>query len=74
MEDLIYTYAIPLILSIGVVTAYVVKVSAVLKEVGEVIDAVIEAVADGKILKEEVQNIAKESKDVIPALKALLNK
>lgn len=71
MEDLLLTL-VPVVLTIligylGIAT----KMKSVSKEIGELFIAIMTALEDGKISREEVEQIIKEAKDIPEALKQL---
>jgi len=62
------------VFTIGIVWKYVGKFLGVVKEVKELAEAVIIAMADKKLTKEEIEAIVKEAKDVPEAIKNLIKK
>ena len=62
-----------LILVLPAVASWLTRLK-VLKEVGELLSALGSAAADGKITKEEIDQILSEYKDVREGLRALLGK
>lgn len=60
-----------IVMGVGVVWLRVDKVLKALKEVTDVLTAVTEALADKDLSKEELAKIAKESKEVLIAIKAI---
>lgn len=61
---------------IGIAAIWVVlsKALSVLKEISELLSAVVTAFADKKLTKEEIDAILKEAKDIPLAVKALVKK
>jgi len=60
--------------SIGFVWKILQRVLAVLKEIQELLNAIVVAMSDGKLTKKEVDIIIKEAKDIPVVIKALLKK
>ena len=66
---------LPIVIGMVVVAlGLMAKIKAVVKEFQDVINTIAEALADDKIDNAEIKNIVKESKDIVPALKALISK
>ena len=81
MNKLILDYIagnIPQILTagigIGAVWMILSKALNVLKEINELLSAIVVALADKKLTKAEIDTIVKEAKDVPLAIKALIRK
>ena len=53
------------ILSLGFVSGWLVKVKGAVKELAELLSTVNKALSDGKLTKDEINLIIKESKDII---------
>jgi len=62
------------IVGIGAVWVILSKATKVLKEISELLNAIVVALADKKLTKEEIDTIVKEAKDVPLAIKALIRK
>ena len=62
------------VVGIGAVWLMLSKALSVLKEISELLSAVVMAFADKKLTKEEIDMIVKEAKDVPLAVKALIKK
>ncbi|MFH2026775.1 MAG: hypothetical protein ABIK30_13340 [bacterium] len=62
------------VVGIGAVWLVLSKALSVLKEISELLSAVVMAFADKKLTKEEIDTIVKEAKDVPLAIKALIKK
>ena len=62
------------VVGIGAVGAILVKASKVLKEISELLSAIVVALADKKLTKEEIDTIVKEAKDIPVVVKALISK
>ncbi|MFH2146302.1 MAG: hypothetical protein ABII75_09810 [Candidatus Omnitrophota bacterium] len=62
------------VVGIGAVWLVLAKALSVLKEISELLSAVVVAFADKKLTKEEIETIIKEAKDVPLAVKALIKK
>ncbi len=62
------------IVGIGAVGFVLSKALNVLKEISELLNAVVVAFADKKLTKEEIDTILKEAKDVPFAVKELIKK
>lgn len=63
-----------IVIGIGVVWKYVSKILVILKETQELLNAVIVALSDKKLTKEEIEKIKKEAKDIPKAIKDLMKK
>lgn len=62
------------VVGIGAVWFIMSKALKVLKEITELLNAIVVAFADKKLTKEEIDTIVKEAKDVPLAVKALIKK
>jgi len=62
------------VVGIGAVWLVMSKALNVLKEISELLNAIVVAFADKKLTKDEVDTIVKEAKDVPLAVKALIKK
>lgn len=62
------------VVGIGAVWFILSKALKVLKEITELLNAIVVAFADKKLTKEEIDTIVKEAKDVPLAVKALIKK
>ena len=62
------------VIGIGAIWLVLSKALGVLKEISELLSAVVAAFADKKLTKEEIDTIIKEAKDVPLAVKALIKK
>ncbi|MFH2137436.1 MAG: hypothetical protein ABII88_02870 [Candidatus Omnitrophota bacterium] len=62
------------VVGIGAVWLVLSKALSVLKEISELLSAIVMAFADKKLTKEEIDTIVKEAKDVPLAIKALIKK
>lgn len=62
--------AIPVILAIPVVMSYFGKILNLLVQVSEVLQSVTDALGDNNLTPEEIEEIKKEAKDVVLAVKA----
>ena len=62
------------VVGIGAVWLVMSKALNVLKEISELLSAVVVAFADKKLTKDEIDTIVKEAKDVPLAVKALIKK
>jgi hypothetical protein len=62
------------VVGIGAVWLVLSKALNVLKEISELLNAIVVAFADKKLTKDEVDTIVKEAKDVPLAVKALIKK
>lgn len=62
------------VVGIGAVWLVLSKALNVLKEISELLNAIVVAFADKKLTKDEVDVIVKEAKDVPLAVKALIKK
>jgi len=62
------------VVGIGAVWLVLSKALNVLKEISELLNAIVVAFADKKLTKDEVDIIVKEAKDVPLAVKALIKK
>lgn len=56
------------VIGIPVVKAFLDKATVPIKDVAELVLAVIEAIEDGKVTTEEVKKIVKEAEDLRPVL------
>lgn len=77
MWETISPYILPVlgfVLTIGVVWAGVRKILTLLKEVVDLLNVFIVALADQKLTKEEIDSIIKEAKEIPAAIKDLLKK
>ncbi|MDD5381872.1 MAG: hypothetical protein PHG53_09600 [Phycisphaerae bacterium] len=62
------------LLAIGVVWAYASKILVVVKEVADLLNAILVALADRNLTKEEINTIIEEAKHIPIAIKGLLKK
>jgi ABC-type uncharacterized transport system permease subunit len=62
------------VVGIGAIWLVLSKALSVLKEISELLNAIVIAFADKKLTKQEVETIVKEAKDVPLAVKALIKK
>jgi len=62
------------VVGIGAVWFIMSKALKVLKEITELLNAIVVAFADKKLTKDEIDTIVKEAKDVPLAVKALIKK
>mgnify|MGYP001389620153 CR=1 FL=1 len=62
------------VVGIGAVWLVMSKALNVLKEISELLSAIVVAFADKKLTKDEIDTIVKEAKDVPLAVKALIKK
>ena len=62
------------VVGIGAVWFILSKALNVLKEITELLNAIVVAFADKKLTKDEIDTIVKEAKDVPLAVKALIRK
>ena len=62
------------VVGIGAVWVILSKAVKVLKEISELLNAIVVAFADKKLTKDEIETIMKEAKDVPLAVKALIRK
>ncbi len=62
------------VVGIGAVWFIMSKALKVLKEITELLNAIVVAFADKKLTKDEIDTIVKEAKDVPLAVKALIRK
>ena len=62
------------VVGIGAVWFILSKALKVLKEITELLNAIVVAFADKKLTKDEIDTIVKEAKDVPLAVKALIRK
>ena len=62
------------VIGIGAVWLVMSKALNVLKEISELLSAIVVAFADKKLTKDEINTIVKEAKDVPLAVKALIKK
>jgi len=62
------------IVGIGAVWVILSKAVKVLKEISELLNAIVVAFADKKLTKDEIETIMKEAKDVPLAVKAIIKK
>jgi len=62
------------VVGIGAVWFILSKALNVLKEITELLNAIVVAFADKKLTKDEIDTIVKEAKDVPLAVKALIKK
>ena len=62
------------VVGIGAVWFIMSKALNVLKEITELLNAIVVAFADKKLTKDEIDTIVKEAKDVPLAVKALIRK
>lgn len=62
------------IIGIGAVWMILSKALNVLKEINELLSAIVVALADKKLTKAEIDTIVKEAKDVPLAIKTLIHK
>jgi hypothetical protein len=65
---------LPAVVGIGAVWFILSKALKVLKEITELLNAIVVAFADKKLTKDEIDTIVKEAKDVPLAVKALIRK
>ena len=61
-------------MGIGAVWVILSKAVKVLKEISELLNAIVVAFADKKLTKDEIDTIVKEAKDVPLAVKTLIRK
>lgn len=57
------------IIGIAVVTPIVLKLKGILREVGELLTELADALEDGKITKDEIADVVQEAKDVLGLFK-----
>jgi len=62
------------VVGIGAVWVILSKAVKVLKEISELLNAIVVAFADKKLTKDEIETIMKEAKDVPLAVKAIIKK
>ena len=62
------------VVGIGAVWVILSKAVKVLKEISELLNAIVVAFADKKLTKDEIETIMKEAKDVPLAVKAMIKK
>ena len=62
------------VVGIGAVWVILSKAVKVLKEISELLNAIVVAFADKKLTKDEIDTIVKEAKDVPLAVKTLIRK
>ena len=62
------------VVGIGAVWFIMSKALKVLKEITELLNAIVVAFADKKLTKDEIDTIVKEAKDIPLAVKALIRK
>jgi len=62
------------VVGIGAVWVILSKAVKVLKEISELLNAIVVAFADKKLTKDEIDTIIKEAKDVPLSVKALIKK
>ena len=62
------------VIGIGAIWLVLSKALNVLKEITELLNAIVVAFADKKLTKDEIDTIVKEAKDVPLAVKALIKK
>jgi len=62
------------VVGIGAVWFIMSKALKVLKEITELLNAIVVAFADKKLTKDEIDTIVKEAKDIPLAIKALIKK
>jgi len=62
------------VIGIGAVWMILSKAMNVLKEINELLSAIVVALADKKLTKAEIDTIVKEAKDVPLAIKTLIRK
>ena len=62
------------VVGIGAVWVVLSKAVKVLKEISELLNAIVVAFADKKLTKDEIETIMKEAKDVPLAVKAIIKK
>jgi len=62
------------VVGIGAVWVILSKAVKVLKEISELLNAIVVAFADKKLTKDEIDTIIKEAKDVPLAVKAIIKK
>ena len=62
------------VVGIGAVWFILSKALKVLKEITELLNAIVVAFADKKLTKDEIDTIVKEAKDIPVAVKALIRK
>ena len=62
------------VVGIGAVWVILSKAVKVLKEISELLNAIVVAFADKKLTKDEIDTIMKEAKDVPLAVKAIIKK
>ncbi len=62
------------VVGIGAVWVILSKAVKVLKEISELLNAIVVAFADKKLTKAEIDTIVKEAKDVPLAVKAMIKK
>ena len=62
------------LIGIGAVWVILSKATKVLKEISELLNAIVVAFADKKLTKDEIDTIVKEAKDIPLAVKALIRK
>jgi len=62
------------VVGIGAVWVILSKAVKVLKEISELLNAIVVAFADKKLTKDEIEIIMKEAKDIPLAVKAIIKK
>jgi len=62
------------VVGVGAVWVILSKAVKVLKEISELLNAIVVAFADKKLTKDEIDTIIKEAKDVPLAVKAIIKK
>ena len=62
------------VVGIGAVWVILSKAVKVLKEISELLNAIVVAFADKKLTKDEIETIMKEAKDIPLAIKAIMKK
>jgi len=62
------------VVGIGAVWVILSKAVKVLKEISELLNAIVVAFADKKLTKDEIETIMKEAKDIPLAVKAIIKK
>ena len=65
---------VTVLIGISAVWVILAKAMKVLKEISELLNAIVVALADKKLTEEEIDTIVKEAKDIPIAVKNLLNK
>jgi hypothetical protein len=67
--DIVISYGVTFLIGLSFIAPFILRVRAVLKEVGELLVEIGDCLDDKKITKDEIAEIVKEAQDIVGAFK-----